>query len=86
MTTFNTLKTSIRNIASTFLVAGLIVGCASVTDANLDQEEQQMILPTTDTGEVVDSERDNEIDNVWRNGDDMDPIIRRPDTSDDLED
>ena len=76
---------SLKLVLTAITIAALSA-CASVTDANLDQEEQQMILPTTDTGEVVDSERDNEIDNVWRNGDDMDPIIRRPNSSDDLED
>jgi len=57
----------------TFSVAFLFaVGCATVTDANLDLPEEDQ--PSFETSENVGT--------LWdtRNGDDMNPIIERPKT------
>jgi hypothetical protein len=57
------------------LVISAFASCASVTDANIDE-------PQADHVTAIDNEQATDSDSIWlnSNGDDMDPIIDKPDT------
>jgi hypothetical protein len=79
MNTSIDFKKQFSPIFSMLFAIGLLAGCASVTDANIEQPEEAPAKITS-----VDNALDNanlvSDDFIWDSsiGDDMDPIIPRP--------
>jgi len=71
------MKHLLTKLASLLLIFAFATGCASMTDANADlpETEETSITTSTTDGSFWDS----------RSEDDMDPIIRRPQTGGVLE-
>jgi len=80
MHTPNYLKKKISSVVSFLMVLGLMAGCASVTDANVDEPESSQVTAVDQN--LSDEETTNDSDSIWfnSNGDDMDPIIDKPDS------
>jgi uncharacterized protein YceK len=80
MNTPNYLKSKLSSVVSLLMVLGLMAGCASVTDANADEPATSQV--TAVDKNLSDEETSTDNDPIWfnSNGDDMDPIIDRPDT------
>ncbi len=79
MNTSIDIKKRLSPIFSMLLAIGLMAGCASVTDANIDQPDDAPAKVTSVDNELNDKNLIND-DSIWDSsiGDDMDPIIDRP--------
>lgn len=83
MNTLMNLKKQFSKIFVVMIALGLTVGCASVTDANLEQSDDiEQLRSADDRNTAVNF--DNADNNIWLDstGDDMSPIIDEPDMSD----
>ncbi|MEX1062389.1 MAG: hypothetical protein WEC12_02195, partial [Balneolaceae bacterium] len=59
MNTINNLQKLISRFLPMILVLGLMAGCASVTDSNLEEAGQSVTETTQDNGQNADP------DNIW---------------------
>jgi uncharacterized protein YceK len=75
MNALNKYKSKFSSLISFLMVLGLMAGCASVTDANVDEPQTENVIS-------IENDQKTDSDSIWlnSNGDDMDPIIDKPDT------